>query len=403
MHIVALNWSIGSNYGWGTYGFEIAMHLARRGTPRVVLLQEPSPIETDELQQARFDKIVNMSAMTRAGSMRHKLTDHPYAMVALHALGNGGARAFARLDTPYKAKADVGLIFIESSRQGPNAVGRLAAYDMVIGGSRWNGALLEHLGVRDPKVCIQGVDTALFHPAPSRGAFKDRFVVFSGGKLEFRKGQDITIAAFRAFRSRHPEARLVSVWGNPWPRTPGILQFEHSPHCAAPPPVTAKNRIDWRTWMNDQGLQFDHITLFNHFAHDRLATLIREADVAVFANRAEGGTNLVAMETMACGVPTILSANTGHLDIIADGCCIPLRRQGPVKLPADGWGTDGWGESDVEEIVEALEMVWRDRARARAIGAAGAAHMAKHTWAGQVDQLLALIEPLAGAPAPLPD
>ena len=26
-------------------------------TPRVVLLQEPSPIETDELQQARFDKI----------------------------------------------------------------------------------------------------------------------------------------------------------------------------------------------------------------------------------------------------------------------------------------------------------------------------------------------------------
>ena len=29
------------------------------------------------------------------------------------------------------------------------------------------------------------------------------------------------------------------------------------------------------------------------------------ADVAVFASRCEGGTNLMAMETLACGVPTL--------------------------------------------------------------------------------------------------
>src|SRR3546814_10727981 len=81
---------------------------------------------------------------------------------------------------------------------------------------------------------------------------------------------------------------------------------------------------------------------------------MREADVALFPNRAEGVTNLVAMEAMACGVPTILSANTGHLDIVAEGACIPLRRQRPVVVDDRYLGTGGWGESDVEEMVEAL-------------------------------------------------
>ena len=44
--------------------------------------------------------------------------------------------------------------------------------------------------------------------------------------------------------------------------------------------------------------------------------VLHEADVALFPNRAEGGTNLVAMECLASGIPTILSANTGHLDLL---------------------------------------------------------------------------------------
>ena len=34
-----------------------------------------------------------------------------------------------------------------------------------------------------------------------------------------------------------------------------------------------------------------------------------------------------------------------------------------------GLGTAGWGESDVEEIVEALETLYRDREAARTMGA----------------------------------
>ena len=49
-----------------------------------------------------------------------------------------------------------------------------------------------------------------------------------------------------------------------------------------------------------------------------LVGLIKQSDTAVFMSRCEGGTNL-AMETLACGVPTVPSSNTGHIDLIESG------------------------------------------------------------------------------------
>ena len=121
--------------------------------------------------------------------------------------------------------------------------------------------------------------------------------------------------------------------------------------------------------------------------------VIREADVALFPNRAEGGTNLVAMECMACGIPTILSANTGHMDLLAMGdVAIPLSRQ--AARGHDGIDATDWGESDVDKIVEALETVWRDREAARATGERAAAAMAHFDWRRQIGLLMRAIEPL---------
>jgi len=110
--------------------------------------------------------------------------------------------------------------------------------------------------------------------------------------------------------------------------------------------------------------------------------VLREMDIAVFPNRSEGGTNLVAMECMACAVPTILSTNTGHLDLVEDDACFPLQIQRPVAgLGAGVGGTPGWGESNIEEIVSALEQAYADRAESRKRGERGAAKLAGFTWA----------------------
>src|SRR6202000_2776686 len=103
----------------------------------------------------------------------------------------------------------------------------------------------------------------------------------------------------------------------------------------------------------------------------------------------EGGTNLVAMEAMACGLPTILSANSGHLDLIADRNCYPLRRQTPISVA----GCEGWHESDPEEIVETLEAIYQDRAEAKARGLRAAEEMQRLTWGHQLDLLAETIRP----------
>jgi glycosyltransferase involved in cell wall biosynthesis len=96
-------------------------------------------------------------------------------------------------------------------------------------------------------------------------------------------------------------------------------------------------------------------------ANSRLAPVYCECDVGLFPNRAEGGTNQVAMECIACGVPTILSANTGHCDLLHAAGVIPLHDQ--RRVPGQ-WSE--WGESNVDEIIAALERVyaaWRDGRR----------------------------------------
>ena len=95
------------------------------------------------------------------------------------------------------------------------------------------------------------------------------------------------------------------------------------------------------------------------------AQLRAQADVALFPNRCEGGTNLVAMEAMASGIPCILSANTGHMDLINEDNCYPLLKQSEVTSFTN---TKDWGESDVAEVVENLERVYKDRQEARRRG-----------------------------------
>jgi glycosyltransferase involved in cell wall biosynthesis len=98
------------------------------------------------------------------------------------------------------------------------------------------------------------------------------------------------------------------------------------------------------------------------------------------------------MECMAAGVPTIVSANTGHLDLTATGGCFALRSQSAVKHPTKYYtGVDGWGESNVDEIVALLERLYSDRALGRERAAKGADAMSKLTWKSQIEALLAAI------------
>jgi glycosyltransferase involved in cell wall biosynthesis len=219
------------------------------------------------------------------------------------------------------------VIFFETPLS-PQAITRAKEYDLIIAGSSWNEAVLRAAGIVKVRTVLQGVDRSLFYPATKRGLYPDRFLVFSGGKAEPRKGQDIVVKAFRIFARRHPEAMLVTAWHSPWPNLARGMDLDLSEFA-------------------------DRVIDVGALPNGAMAPVYRECDIALFPNRAEGGTNLVAMECLACGVPVILSDNTGHRDLIAMGLGHSL-----AQRPATVWSE--WGESDVEETVEALEIAFKD-------------------------------------------
>jgi len=114
--------------------------------------------------------------------------------------------------------------------------------------------------------------------------------------------------------------------------------------------------------------------------------ILREMHCALQPSRAEGCTNLVAMEAMACGIPVIVANNTGVKDLITGSNCVALMQQGLAVHPKDR-GTEGWGESNIDEIVAALESLYQSSEMRRSIGAAAAEFMRPRTWAKHADEL----------------
>jgi glycosyltransferase involved in cell wall biosynthesis len=387
---LVFSWGVSSYFGWGVYGLNLMLHLA--GHPRFVPCCAanfgPPDVVLDPLREQRIAELARgcMPLWKALGETEGEWVklDH----VLLEGLGNDLTPSTAAHHKRLIGSPTIGVVFLEEAALSPGACQGAERFARIIAGSSWNEAVLRQHGLNAVTTVLQGVDTALYHPAPRTGLFPGRFVIFSGGKLEYRKGQDLVLAAFRAFHQRHPEALLVAAWHSHWSDFaaravghPGIL----------PPRRNTDGVPDVVGWAVANGIPEDAIIAIPHIPNIIMPHVVREADAALFPNRCEGGTNLVAMECLASGIPSILSANTGHLDLLRHDIALPLERQGAPQ--SSHWDTTDWGESDVEEMVEKLEALWRDRSAAVALGVRAARFMAGMTWAKQLGLLIEAIEP----------
>jgi glycosyltransferase involved in cell wall biosynthesis len=185
----------------------------------------------------------------------------------------------------------------------------------------------------------------------------------------------------------------VTAWHSPWPQLAKSLDISRK---AEPMPFNDKGKPDLAAWARNNGLNDNQFLDLGSVPNALMPSILREMDVALFPNRSEGGTNLVAMEAMACGIPSILSANTGHLDLIDGQNCYALEAQRAVSGDGAGVGdVPGWGESSVEEIDDKLEQAWRDRNDARRRGERGAAKLAGYSWARTADQMRGIVKSFA--------
>lgn len=371
---VAFSWPLSESSGWGIMGVAIALHYLERGRQPLLLraLNRPS-ISAPVL--ARLDAADRESAPIR--DMIAAAPEGRMLSIGVDLLvGFGNNFVAAHGSQRLAAARRIGLMAFEETAFSAQALDAARSVEFVITHSRYNQAILQAHGIRAP-MALQGVDGALFAPMPRRGRFGGRFAVFSGGKLEYRKGQDLVLAAFRKFHQRHPEALLVSAWHSPWPELARTIG--ESPLVEAPPEMSGPDTLDMVGWARRHGIPDDAFLDLGFLARQDIPPLLADMDAALFPNRCEGATNLVANETMACALPTILSANTGHLDLIREGCCLPLRKQ--TATPDPHGERLGWGDSDVDEMVDALEFIHADPARARAMGRAGSVYVRRErTW-----------------------
>lgn len=377
-------WQPSSLHGWGVFGINLAHRMALGGRRLPVFLGklDRGVVDLDAEQNAVINLVFGFSQ-----DMQDRLRAlGPGASVSFPVLVGLG-EAFAYEPYPPSPAGEHGILFLTDTYVAPDRVERAKRFSTVVAGAAWTGPLLKSRGIDNVKVVIQGIDSRIFKPGPRPARREGRFTVFSGGKLEYRKGQDIVIAAWREFHRRHPDSQLVFAWNHPYPDLAKTVAI--AGHVTEAPDPWGPDPTPMAAWLGRNGLPPGSFRNLGLVPNRRMPEIFAGMDAAVFTSRAEGGTNLVAMECMACGVPTILSANTGHLDLIRQANCYPLGRQGPVAGNVAGYvGTEGWGESDPEELIEALEAIYADRAEAERRGRAGAALLATISWEHQVPKLL---------------
>jgi len=373
---VLLNWQASNTFGWGLLGLGIALHWA--SDPEIEPLMG-FPLGPDDFPCMDPLKVLALGPAVFAshqmqGDLRSgKLKLRERQVMVMDALSNG----FTGPNLHHYGSHNVGRCVFEDTRID-GLESRLAKYDSLLCASNWNAAMLRAISDKPIAMIHEGIDDSQFFPVPKSG-FLDpgRFYVFTGGKIEFRKAQDLVLLAFREFAARHDDAVLVAAWRSPWPQVSAGFQGR----LAAPLGLTARGTLDVPRWLAENGIPSRQFIELPRIGNSLMPSIYRDMDCAVQVSRCEPCTNLPAKEAMACGVPVILADNSGTRDLVGEDNCVPLRSQGVVSGPA-GEGTDGWGEIRVDELVAALEDLYTDTERRKRIGARGAEWIIEHkrTW-----------------------
>lgn len=383
---LAISWQLSEYFGWGIFGLNIVRELTKSQYMNPVCLS----MNTFDLSEASKKQI--KKSLVESDSLKNQIIEGNKSgkevilndAILISAYGNDFVTAPPSLRV--RGNKNIGFIFFENSSFGPAGMSVAKNLDYVLVGSRWNMNVLKDLGYQRVAYVMQGVDVEKFSGVKRSKKYKDRFVIFSGGKLEYRKGQDIVLAAFKIFQQRHPDALLVTLWGNKWPQVSRDLIA--SPYKTGIPNIKSDGSLDLSEWTQRYGVPSSSVIHLDFIQNSELPEIYADVDVALFPNRAEGGTNLVAMELMASGVPSIISNNTGHMDIAYGSGNLLLSSQKIYQ----NHEKFGWGESSLDEILEKLEFCYANRAKATELGSIGRDFMSHYSWSNQIQKMSHVVE-----------
>lgn len=343
----------GSGFGWGVCGENLGAALAKKGCVELPASQYPQLVDEDIIEALEGASLMPVSKFNYVGD-----------------------------DNIQKV-----LGFVEDNILAEKYKFNINLYDGIICGcTNMRNELAEFLPDDYPlSVAIQGVDKSRFFydkdfVRPDWA--KDKFVVGSFGKFEYRKSQDVVLTAFNKFSQGKSDVILVYNWQNMWPES--IKTMQASPYISqeAFRYKDAVNIINGAIYYS--GIKQSQVVPLPFMAHSNphYADMYRCCNVTLFPNRKEAGTNLPLMESMACGVPPVTVDTHGHEDVTYAIHCVPskkfVHKVGDVEL-----GT--YYEPSVDDCVDKLN--W-DYAHGTSCNSAYAKLMEDFTWEAMADQCL---------------
>jgi glycosyltransferase involved in cell wall biosynthesis len=145
---------------------------------------------------------------------------------------------------------------------------------------------------------VYTVNFSCFTPATTVRDNDRPLTIVSTGALSLRKGTPYLLEGFRLLLKRHPSARLRLTNNIQDSTKPILAKYSDLP-------------IDW-----SPGLP-----------HDLLAKRLQSSDIFVLPSLEEGLVR-TALEAMACGLPVVLTQNTGSADYVKPGVTgeiVPIR------------------------------------------------------------------------------
>jgi len=351
--IIYLGLTSGENYGWGIVSKYFKKELSKK--IKVINLDEDTGlIKTGRVNGTVFQILNNKDFSTLYPVIGTKNIGHPVFEYELNDIAIKNAHDF----------------------------------NVILGASSWNVQKLNERKVENTGLLIQGFDPELFYPE-ERQKNNDLFVIFSGGKFELRKGQDLVLKVIKILQQKYSDIVLINAWYNMWPDT--MHSMGESKHI--------KYAYKGETWKNFMvnlcyinGIDGDKVFTLPIVPNNKLRDLYLSSDIGLFPNRCEGGTNLVMMEYMACAKPVIASYNTGHKDILTKENSLMLERMQEFKiydknkkLIAD------WEEPYIDEIIAKLEYAYYNRDSIKEIGKNAGEFMKRFTWKASAENLLKFI------------
>jgi glycosyltransferase involved in cell wall biosynthesis len=365
---------VGSSFGWGVCGKYLALELSRLAHVSLITEDLESEANCDPEYHGRLSRVYVPMDLNRSFCLDG---EYRFNEPVLQTIRGADLKPWL---AAVSAPRMIGYTFFETYSLEKQIVDDARAYyDHVVAGSTWCEKILQTHGLKNCSTIIQGIDLTRFHTGlAEKETFKDRFVIFSGGKLELRKGQDLVMRAFKVLQDKYEDVLLVNSWYNKWDES--LMTMRFSPYIRFEMPgrdyMKAVNHL-----LHVNGIDPKKVITLPPKPHARMAEIYRNTDCGLFPNRCEGGTNLVLMEYMACGKPVIASFSSGHRDVLTDENSLPVRSLKPFILKnRNGEILEQWDDPDLDETIARLEWAYLNRDSIREIGRQAGRSMQEHTW-----------------------